>query len=94
MATSKVWRLSLTLPIGKSDYTKLLLLISSYYPPLLSSRTFVILSLRAGIDPLHLQALLGHAKLDMVMYYAQMVDDDLLQAHKVYSPIDNLSRLK
>ena len=57
-------------------------------------RTFVILSLRAGIDPLHLQALLGHAKLDMVMYYAQMVDDDLLQAHKVYSPIDNLSRLK
>ncbi|RJP51880.1 MAG: hypothetical protein C4586_03760 [Anaerolineaceae bacterium] len=57
-------------------------------------RTFVILSLRAGIDPLHLQALLGHAKLDMVMYYAQMVDDDLLQAHHTYSPIDNLSKLK
>jgi integrase/recombinase XerD len=57
-------------------------------------RTFVILSLRAGIDPLHLQALLGHAKLDMVMYYAQMVDDDLLQAHKTYSPIDNLSKLR
>lgn len=57
-------------------------------------RTFVILSLRAGIDPLHLQALLGHARLDMVMYYAQMVDDDLLQAHRTYSPIDNLARLK
>ncbi len=57
-------------------------------------RTFVILSLRAGMDALHLQALLGHAKLDMVVYYAQMVDDDILQAHHTYSPIDNLSKLK
>jgi integrase/recombinase XerD len=57
-------------------------------------RTFVILSLRAGMDPLHLQALLGHATLDMVQHYAQMVDEDLLQAHKTYSPIDNLSRLR
>jgi integrase/recombinase XerD len=57
-------------------------------------RTFVILSLRAGMDVLHLQALLGHSSLDMVQHYAQMVDDDLLQAHKQYSPIDNLTRLK
>ena len=57
-------------------------------------RTFVILSLRAGMDVLHLQAMLGHASLDMVQHYAQMVDDDLLQAHKAHSPIDNLSRLK
>lgn len=57
-------------------------------------RTFVILSLRAEMDVLHLQALLGHASLDMVQHYAQMVDDDLLQAHKAHSPIDNLSRLK
>ena len=53
-------------------------------------RTFVILSLRNGMDPLHLQALLGHASLDMVQHYAQMVDNDLLQAHKQHSPIDNL----
>jgi len=53
-------------------------------------RTFVILSLRAGMDVLHLQAMLGHASVDMVGYYAQMVDDDLLQAHKQHSPIDGI----
>jgi hypothetical protein len=26
----------------------------------------------------------------MVFHYAQMVDEDLLQAHKKYSPVDNL----
>lgn len=57
-------------------------------------RTFVILSLRAGMDVLHLQAMLGHASLDMVQHYAQMVDDDLLQAHQAHSPIDNLSHLR
>lgn len=56
-------------------------------------RTFTILSLRSGMDVLHLQALLGHASLDMVQHYAQMVDDDLLQAHAAHSPVDNLSRL-
>ena len=57
-------------------------------------RTFVILSLRAGMDVLHLQALLGHASLDMVQYYAQMVDDDLLESHQAHSPIDNLAHLR
>ena len=56
-------------------------------------RTFVILSLRAGMDVLHLQAMLGHASLDMVQYYAQMIDDDLLQSHHAHSPIDNLVHL-
>jgi integrase len=53
-------------------------------------RTFTILSLRAGMSVLHIQALLGHADLTMVYHYAQMVDEDLLQAHKKYSPVDNL----
>jgi integrase/recombinase XerD len=53
-------------------------------------RTFVILSLRNGMDVLRLQAMLGHASLDMVQHYAQMVDDDLLQAHRKFSPVDNL----
>lgn len=57
-------------------------------------RTFVILSLRAGMDPLHLQALLGHVSLEMVYHYAQMTDEDLLQAHSSFSPIDNLHKLK
>jgi len=57
-------------------------------------RTFVILSLRAGMDVLHLQALLGHASLVMVQHYAQMVDDDLLLSHRAHSPIENLARLR
>ena len=46
------------------------------------------------MDVLHLQALQGHSSLDRIQHYAQMVDDDLLQAHKAHSPIDNLSRLR
>jgi site-specific recombinase XerD len=57
-------------------------------------RTFVILSLRGGMDVLHLQALLGHSSLEMVRPYAQMIDDDLLQDHHAHSPIDNLARLR
>jgi integrase/recombinase XerD len=53
-------------------------------------RTFVILALRSGMDVLHLQAMLGHASLEMVQHYAQMIDDDLLDAHRKFSPIDNL----
>lgn len=55
-------------------------------------RTFTILSLRAGMNPLHLQALGGWAALDMVQHYAQMVDEDLLQAHHQYSPVENMPK--
>ncbi|HSG42937.1 MAG TPA: site-specific integrase, partial [Anaerolineales bacterium] len=53
-------------------------------------RTFVILSLRSGMDVLHLQAMLGHSSLAMVKHYAQMVDDDLIREHKKHSPVDSL----
>jgi site-specific recombinase XerD len=53
-------------------------------------RTFTILSLRAGMNPLHLQHLGGWASLDMVQHYAQMVDDDLLAEHRAHSPVDHL----
>ncbi len=53
-------------------------------------RTFAILSLRAGMDALHLQNLGGWSSLDMVQHYAQMVDEDLLQAHRQHSPIESL----
>jgi len=53
-------------------------------------RTFAILSLRAGMNPLHLQNLGGWADLEMVQHYAQMVDEDLLQEHHAHSPIDKL----
>jgi site-specific recombinase XerD len=53
-------------------------------------RTFAILSLRNGMDVLHLQNLGGWEDLSMVQHYAQMVDEDLLQSHKSHSPVDNL----
>ena len=53
-------------------------------------RTFTILSLRAGMSPLHLQNLGGWESLELVQHYAQMVDEDLMQAHKAHSPVDNL----
>jgi integrase/recombinase XerD len=46
-----------------------------------------------GMSVLHLQALPGHASLEMVQYYAQMIDDDLLDAHRKFSPVDNLKQL-
>jgi len=53
-------------------------------------RTFVILSLRAGMNPLYLQHLGGWTSLDMVDHYAQLEDIDLMQEHAKYSPVDNL----
>lgn len=31
-----------------------------------------------------------YATLDMTMQYIQMVDDDLVEAHKLHGPIDNI----
>ena len=42
------------------------------------------------MDELHLQALGGRASLAMVAHYAQVVDEDLLQAHEAHSPVDSL----
>ena len=58
--------------------------------PHILRRTFATLSLRSGMNPLHLQGLLGHSSLEMTRRYVQMVDDDLLEAHKAYGPVDNL----
>jgi integrase/recombinase XerD len=52
-------------------------------------RTFATLSLRAGMNLLHLQGLLGHSTIEMTRRYVQMIDDDLLEAHKLHGPIDN-----
>jgi len=34
--------------------------------------------------------LLGHTTLEMTKRYIHMVDDDLVEAHKEYGPIDNI----
>lgn len=51
-------------------------------------RSFATLSLRAGINPIHLQALMGHSSLEMTRRYIQMIDDDLIDAHREYGPDD------
>lgn len=51
-------------------------------------RTFATLALRAGMSPLHLQGLLGHTTLEMTRRYTQMIDDDLVDAHREHGPID------
>lgn len=53
-------------------------------------RTFVILSLRADMNLLALQSLLGHEDLTMVKHYAQLVDDDLISEHTKHSPVNGL----
>jgi len=45
-----------------------------------------------GKEELWLQALLGHTTLVMVNRYIQMVDDDLVSAHRKHGPIDNILR--
>lgn len=53
-------------------------------------RTFVILALRRDMDVGHIQAMLGHSDLTMVYHYAQLIDEDLIRAHKDNGPIDGL----
>ncbi len=47
-----------------------------------------ILSLKAGMNVLHLQSLLGHSTLEMTRRYVEMVKDDLSEAHREHGPID------
>ena len=54
-------------------------------------RTFATLSRRSGMDLMELQALMGHASLDMTRRYIEMLDEDLLDAHRQHGPIDRLS---
>ena len=51
-------------------------------------RTFATLSLRAGMTPIHLQALMGHATMDMTREYVQLVYEDLMEAHREHGPVD------
>jgi len=53
-------------------------------------RTFATLSLRAGMNILQLQAMMGHSSLEMTRKYIQMKDEDLIEAHKAHGPIDNI----
>ncbi len=53
-------------------------------------RTFTIMALRAGMNPVYVQNLAGWEDMQMLIHYAQMEDIDLLQEHHAHSPIDGL----
>lgn len=73
---------SLLLRIGKK--------IGLHISPHALRRTFATLSLRAGMNILQLQAMMGHASLEMTRKYIQMIDEDIIEAHKAHGPIDNI----
>lgn len=52
-------------------------------------RTFATLSLRAGMNVIQLQAFMGHSSLDMTRHYIDLLDEDLVEAHKEHGPIDS-----
>lgn len=63
-------------------------------PPQLHAfrRAFAINMLRAGVDIYSLQALMGHADLQVLRRYLKQTDGDLQEAHAKGSPVDR--RLK
>ena len=52
--------------------------------------TFGIMARRAGMDPLTLQAMLGHKSLEMTRRYVKLAAADMVEAAKNHSPLDNL----
>ena len=55
-------------------------------------RTFATLSLRGGMNLLHVAALMGHADLTMLRRYAVVVEEDLRKSHEEHGPVDSLLR--
>jgi site-specific recombinase XerD len=60
-------------------------------PPTLHSfrRAFAINMLRAGVDVFSLQKLMGHADLQVLRRYLAQTTEDIAQAHRIGSPVDN-----
>jgi site-specific recombinase XerD len=52
-------------------------------------RAFASNMLRAGVDVFSLQKLMGHADLQVLRRYLAQTTDDIAQAHRIGSPVDN-----
>lgn len=52
-------------------------------------RAFAINMLRAGVDVFSLQKLMGHANLQVLRRYLAQTTEDIAQAHRMGSPVDN-----
>lgn len=60
-----------------------------YFTPHALRRTFALLSLKAGMNIVYIQSLMGHSTLEMTRKYIQDIsDEDLIESHNKYSPID------
>ncbi len=59
--------------------------------PHTARHTFAISFLRAGADVYSMQACLGHESLEMVRRYVQLAEADVAQAHRRFSPMDQLA---
>ena len=55
-------------------------------------RTFVVMSFKSGMSLAHIQALMGHSTPTMTLKYAQLVEDDLVVAHREHGPVDSFIR--
>lgn len=55
-------------------------------------RTFATMSLKAGMNLMYLQGLMGHATIEMTRRYIQMLDEDLVTAHEGHGPVDTYLR--
>lgn len=54
--------------------------------------TFAKMYIQNGGDPFSLQQILGHSTMDMVKVYVNMFGKDLDEAHRKFSPLNNLFR--
>jgi len=52
-------------------------------------RAFALNILRAGVDVFSLQKLMGHADLQVLRRYLAQTTEDIAQAHRIGSPVDN-----
>jgi integrase/recombinase XerD len=55
-------------------------------------RSFATLSLQSGLDIVSLQTLMGHSNIETTRRYIQWLDSDILEAHHLHSPVDNLPK--
>ena len=67
----------------KTVFKKESTLASVYY--LITSSRYGCFTLAGNIE---------HSSLDIVQHYAQIADEDLLQAYQAHPPVYNLTRLK
>ena len=61
-----------------------------HFHPYLLRHISATLSIRADMNPLVLQRLLGHSTLEMTRGYVSMADGELREAHRKASPVGRL----